>query len=85
MCASVCEEPTRDDGDDNIENIHYIKSWTFFPQSMFVTFFFSIGNSYGMIDEDSSNVEDNTVCCLGLIESKIWHFLFEFRLIFRRF
>ena len=68
--------------DDNIENIRNIKSWTFFSskESMFVTFFFSI--SYGMIDED---VEDNTVCCLGLIESKLWHFLFEFRLIFRRF
>jgi len=85
MCAYVCEEPTRDDGDDNIENIHNIKSWTFFSSKYVRNFFFSIGNSYGMIDEDSSNVEDNTVCCLGLIESKIWHFLFEFRLIFRRF
>jgi len=52
-----------------------LKAGLFFSkESMFVTFFLIV-NSYGMIDED---VEDNTVCCLGLIESKIWHFLFGF-------
>ena len=58
----VFEEPTRDDDDDNIERIIITLSSTIFlKRKYFCNIFFSIGNSYGMIDEDGSNVEDNTV------------------------